>query len=149
MLLDSSQWKEAQHAFEQVRTRTDDTATMTASFGLAESLYRQQQWEPAQSVYESGMRQWPAEINLQPQMLIYLADVKSHLNKEPEARGLLEKFYNLYPTRPEASSVLIQIGDSWRQVSNGSCEDSLRSRHPPVCRQPARGDGENAAGRIG
>jgi TolA-binding protein len=118
VLLDSSQWKEAQHAFEQVRTRTDDTRlTMTASFGLAESLYRQQQWEPAQSVYESGMRQWPAEINLQPQMLIYLADVKSHLNKEPEARGLLEKFYNLYPTRPEASSVLIQIGDSWRQVS--------------------------------
>lgn len=135
VLLDSAQWKEAEHAFEQVGAHTDDSRlVMPATFGLAEALYRQQQWESAQSVYESGMRQWPTGIDVQPQMLIFLADIKTHLKKEPEARGLLEKFYNLYPTRPEAPSVLLHIGDSWRQVSR---IDRAKTLYASVIRQYA------------
>jgi TolA-binding protein len=118
VLLEGGQWKEAQHAFQQVKKRTDDERLIVpATFALAEALSRAQQWEQAQSVYESGIRRWPAAFKGHPDSILLLADVKIHLRKHAEARALLEQFYNLYPTHAEAPTALIRVGDSWRQTA--------------------------------
>lgn len=116
VLLEGAQWKDAVHAFQQVKTRTEDERLIVpAMFGLAEALARAKQWDKAHSAYESGGRQWPAAFKLHPESMLLFADVKVHLQKHAEARALLAQFYNLHPHHTEAPSALIQIGDSWRQ----------------------------------
>jgi TolA-binding protein len=118
VFLEGTQWKDAVLAFQQVKKRSEDERLIVpATFGLAEALGRAQQWEKAQSAYESGIRQWPAAFKLRPESMLLFAEVKAHLQKHAEARALLEQFYNLYPNRAEAPSALIQIGDSWRQAA--------------------------------
>jgi len=118
VFLEGAQWKDAVHAFQQVKTRTEDEQLIVpATFGLAEALARAKQWDKAQSAYESGVRQWPAAFKLRPDSMLLFADVKVHLQKHAEARALLGQFYNLHPHHAEAPSALIQIGDSWRQAA--------------------------------
>ena len=118
VLLEGAQWKDAVHAFQQVKARTEEERLIvSATFGLAEALARAQQWDKAQSVYESGVRQWPGAFKLRPDSMLLFADVKVHLQKHAEARVLLGQFYNLHPHHADAPSALIQIGDSWRQAA--------------------------------
>ena len=116
VFLEGGEWKDAEHAFQQVKKRTDDERLVVpATFALAEALGRSKRWEKAQSVYESGIRRWPAAFKRRPESILLFADVKLNLQKHGEARALLEQFYNLYPTHAEAPSALIRVGDSWRQ----------------------------------
>ena len=118
VFLEGTQWKDAVQAFQQVKTRSEDERLIVpATFGLAEALARAQQWDKAQSAYESGIRRWPAAFKLRPESMLLFADVKVHLQKHAEARALLEQFYNLYPNHAEAPSALVRIGDSWRQAA--------------------------------
>ena len=118
VFLEGGQWKEAEHAFQQVKKRTDDERLIVpATFGLAEALGRSKQWDKAQSAYEAGIRRWPAAFKRRPESILLFADVKLHVQKHAEARALLEQFYNLYPTHAEAPAALIRVGDSWRQTS--------------------------------
>jgi TolA-binding protein len=118
VFLEGGQWKDAEHAFQQVKKRTDDERLIVpATFALAEALGRAKQWDKAQSAYESGIRRWPAAFKRRPESILLFADVKLHIQKHAEARALLEQFYNLYPTHAEAPTALIRVGDSWRQTA--------------------------------
>lgn len=114
--LETGQWKEAEHTFQQVKKRTDDERLIVpATFALAEALSRAKQWEKAQAAYDTGIRRWPAAFKQRPGSILLFADVKFHLQKYADARAVLEQLYNLYPTHAEAPTALIRIGDSWRQ----------------------------------
>jgi TolA-binding protein len=118
VFLEGGQWKDAEHAFQQVKKRTDDERLIVpATFALAEALARAKQWDKAQSAYETGIRRWPHAFKRRAESILLFADVKLHLQKHAEARALLEQFYNLYPTHVEAPTALIRVGDSWRQTA--------------------------------
>jgi TolA-binding protein len=117
VFLEEAQWKDAEHAFQQVRTRTEDDRLLSlATVGLAEALVRAKQWDKAQSAYESGIQRWPTVFKAHPESMLLFADVEMNFRKHAEARAIWEQFYNLYPAHTEAPSTLIRIGDSWRQA---------------------------------
>ena len=108
-------WSDAEHAFAQVRTRSEhDQLLQGATLGLAHALYRQQRFSDAQSMYDLTYRRWPSLLKADPLALQRFAFTQVKLHHEAAARELLLLFYNLYPRHEYAPAALLQLAESFR-----------------------------------
>lgn len=112
-------WSEAEHAFSNVRTRTEqDPLLQAATLGLAHAFYRQQRYADAQPLFDLAYRRWPRLVKADPLALQRFALTEIRLQHEASARELLLLLYNLYPRYEHTPAALLHLADSLRAGAN-------------------------------
>ncbi|MGE3152794.1 MAG: tetratricopeptide repeat protein [Nitrospiraceae bacterium] len=111
--LAAQEWKQARHAFHQVRTGTEqETLVQWATLGEAAAHYGEGRWEEAAALAESVMRRWPMAFRACPSCLLELAEIENKYGRGKAARQLWSIFVNLYPRDERASRALLAWGES-------------------------------------
>lgn len=112
-------WSEAEHAFSNVRTRSEyEPLLQGATLGLAHALYRQQRYADAQPLFEFAYRRWPHLVKADPLAIQRFAVTEIRLQHDASARKLLLLLYNLYPRHEHAPAALLQLAESLRASAN-------------------------------
>ena len=112
-------WSEAEHAFSNVRTRTEHEPLLQgATLGMAHALYRQQRYADAQPLFDLAYRRWPRLVKADPLALQRFAVTEIRLQHEASARELLLLLYNLYPRHEHTPAALLQLAESLRAGAN-------------------------------
>lgn len=112
-------WSEAEHAFSNVRTRTEyEPLLQGATLGMAHALYRQQRYADAQPLFDLAYRRWPRLVKADPLALQRFAVTEIRLQHEASARELLLLLYNLYPRHEHTPAALLQLAESLRAGAN-------------------------------
>ncbi len=112
-------WSEAEHAFSNVRTRTEHEPLLQgATLGMAHALYRQQRYADAQPLFDLAYRRWPRLVKADPLALQRFAVTEIRLQHEASARELLLLLYNLYPRHEHTPAALLQLAESLRASAN-------------------------------
>lgn len=112
-------WSEAEHAFSNVRTRTEHEPLLQgATLGLAHALYRQQRYSDAQPLFDLAYRRWPRLVKADPLAIHRFAVTEIRLQHEASARELLLLLYNLYPRYEHTPAALLQLAESLRAGAN-------------------------------
>jgi tetratricopeptide (TPR) repeat protein len=108
-------WSDAEHAFANVRKRSEDEQLLQgATLGLAHTLFRAQRFFEAQPIYDISYRRWPHLLRGDPLSLQQYAVTQVKLHHEASARELMLLFYNLYPRHEYASTALLHVAESLR-----------------------------------
>ncbi|MGB4068323.1 MAG: tetratricopeptide repeat protein, partial [Nitrospira sp.] len=108
-------WSDAEHAFANVRKRSEDEQLLQgATLGLAHALFREQRVSEAQPIYDISYRRWPHLLRGDPLSLQQYAVTQVKLHHEASARELMLLFYNLYPRHEYAPTALLHIAESLR-----------------------------------
>ncbi len=108
-------WSDAEHAFADVRKRSEDESLLQgATLALAHALFREQRVSDAQSLYELSYRRWPDLLRHDPVSLQRYAMVQAKLHHEASARELMLLFYNLFPRHEFASTALLHVAEGLR-----------------------------------
>ncbi len=108
-------WSDAEHAFADVRKRSeDDQLLQGATLGLAHTLFRAQRFSEAEPIYDVGYRRWPHLLREDPLALQRYAVTQVKLRHEASARELMLLFYNLYPRHEYAATALLHVAESLR-----------------------------------
>lgn len=112
-------WSDAEHAFANVRTRSEQEPLLQgATLGLAHALYRQQRYADAQPLFDLAYRRWPHLVKADPLAIQRFAVTEIKLQHEASARELLLLLYNLYPRHEHAPAALLQLAESLRAGAN-------------------------------
>lgn len=112
-------WSEAEHAFSNVRTRTEHEPLLQgATLGMAHALYRQQRYADAQPLFDLAYRRWPRLVKADPLALQRFAVTEIRLQHEASAREFLLLLYNLYPRHEHTPAALLQLAESLRAGAN-------------------------------
>ncbi|MBS0151675.1 MAG: tetratricopeptide repeat protein [Nitrospira sp.] len=112
-------WREAEHAFSNVRARSEHEPLLQgATLGMAHALYRQQRYSDAQPLFDFAYRRWPRLVKADPLALQRFALSEIRLQHETSARELLLLLYNLYPRHEYAPAALLQLAESLRAGAN-------------------------------
>ena len=112
-------WNEAEHAFANVRTRSEHEPLLQgATLGLAHALYRQQRYSDAQPLFTLAYRRWPHLVKADPLAIQRFAVTEIRLQHDASARELLLLLYNLYPRHEHAPAALLQLAESLRASAN-------------------------------
>lgn len=110
-----SKWKDAEHAYANVRKRSeDDRLLQGATLGLAHALFRQRRFAEAHIFYDLSYRRWPTLFRGDPLALQWYAVTQVELHHEAPVRELMMLFYNLYPHHEYAPAALLQAAESFR-----------------------------------
>jgi TolA-binding protein len=120
--LATQEWKQALHAFQQVRTGTEqEDLVQWATLGAAAAQYGVGRLQEAASLYEFAMRRWLHVFRGCPSCLLELADIERKQGQAQAARQLWSSFVNLYPRDERAPRALLEWGESLhegRQLSS-------------------------------
>lgn len=124
--LATQEWKQALHAFQQVRTGTEqEDLVQWATLGAAAAQYGAGRMQEAASLYESAMRRWPHVFRGCPSCLLELADIEREQGQAQAARQLWSSFVNLYPRDERAPAALLLWADSLHQSRQLSASEML------------------------
>jgi tetratricopeptide (TPR) repeat protein len=108
-------WSDAEHAFANVRKRSEDEQLLQgATLGLAHALFREQRFSEAQPIYDISYRRWPHLLRGDPLSLQQYAVTQVKLHHEASARELMLLFYNLHPRHEYAPTALLHVAESLR-----------------------------------
>jgi tetratricopeptide (TPR) repeat protein len=108
-------WNDAEHAFTNVRKRSEDEQLLQgATVGLAHALFREQRFSEAQPIYDITYRRWPHLLRGDPLSLQRYAVTQVKLHHEASARELMLLFYNLHPRHEYAPTALLHVAESLR-----------------------------------
>lgn len=112
-------WSDAEHAFVNLRKRSDhDPVLRYGNMGLAHALFRQQRISEAHAFYEFGYRRWPEAFRLEPVAVHRYAVTLVALHRETAAQELMVLFYNLYPRNADAPTALLYVADNAAAMSD-------------------------------
>ncbi|TKB61121.1 MAG: tetratricopeptide repeat protein [Nitrospira sp.] len=108
-------WSDAEHAFANVRKRSEDEQLLQgATLGLAHALFRAQRFSEAQPIYTLSYQRWPHLLRGDPLSLQRYAVTQVKLHQEASARELMLLFYNLYPRHEYAPAALLHVAEGLR-----------------------------------
>lgn len=108
-------WSDAEHAFANVRKRSEDEQLLQgATLGLAHALFRAQRFSEAQPIYTLSYQRWPHLLRGDPLSLQRYAITQVKLHQEASARELMLLFYNLYPRHEYAPAALLHVAEGLR-----------------------------------
>jgi tetratricopeptide (TPR) repeat protein len=108
-------WSDAEHAFANVRKRTEDEPLLQrATLGLAHTLFNEQRFSEAQPIYEISYRRWPSLLRGDPLSLQRYAVTQMKLHHEASARELMLLLYNLFPRHEYAPAALLHVAEGLR-----------------------------------
>ncbi|MGZ8375206.1 MAG: tetratricopeptide repeat protein [Nitrospira sp.] len=108
-------WSDAEHAFANVRRRSEDEQLLQgATLGLAHALFREQRFSEAQPIYNLSYQRWPHLLRGDPLSLQRYAVTQVKLHQEVSARELMLLFYNLYPRHEYAPAALLHVAEGLR-----------------------------------
>ena len=108
-------WSDAEHAFANVRKRSEDEQLLQgATLGLAHALFREQRFSEAQPIYNLSYQRWPHLLRGDPLSLQRYAVTQVKLHQEVSARELMLLFYNLYPRHEYAPAALLHVAEGLR-----------------------------------
>ncbi|HEU4683466.1 MAG TPA: tetratricopeptide repeat protein [Nitrospira sp.] len=129
------QWKEAERAFQGIRTNaSDDRMLLHATRGLAGTLHGARRDEEARPLYDVLYRRWPAILKQDPTLLAQYCGVLFDTNHLLQARDICTLFGNLYPLREDAGAALLRTGDSCRRLGQQKCSElfylTVRRQYP-------------------
>ncbi len=108
-------WSDAEHAFANVRKRSEDEQLLQgATLGLAHALFSEQRFSDAQPIYNLSSQRWPQLLRGDPLLLQGYAVTQVKLHQEISARELMLLFYNLYPRHEYAPVALLHVAEGLR-----------------------------------
>lgn len=114
-------WSEAEHAFVNVRKRSDtDALLQQATVGLAHVLFLQRRLAEAQAFYELSHRRWPNLFRQDARAVQRYALTEVELGHEAPARELMLLFYNVHPRHDFAATALLHVAESLATTSKPS-----------------------------
>lgn len=114
-------WRDAEHAFMNLRKRSDhDSVLRHGNMGLAHALFRQERVSEAHAFYEFGYRRWPQDFRLEPSAIRRYASTLAALHRDTAARELRMLFYNLYPRHTDAPAMLLDVADNVAGMSSSA-----------------------------
>ena len=120
-LMAMRRWREAEHAFMNLRKRSDqDVLSQYAAVGLAHSMYRQDRISEAHTVYDLTYRRWPGIFRRDPQAIHRYAQTQVALHHDASAREVMLLLYNLYPRHEQAPAALLYVAESMAAMSESS-----------------------------
>lgn len=112
-----NKWREAEHRFQNLKDHAGNTVVLQyATLGLADTLYTEGQSQDALAFYEEVYARWPEFFKKRPQSFLKFIDTAMALGQDHLGRRLSTTLYNMYPQMPEASLLLVRIGDSFRRA---------------------------------
>ncbi|NGZ59670.1 MAG: hypothetical protein CV081_04095 [Nitrospira sp. LK265] len=105
-------WSDAEHAFVDVRKRSEDEQSLqAATLGLAHALFRMQRFSEAQPIFDIAYRRWPHFLRGDPLSLQRYAVTQLNLRHAASARELMLLLYNLYPRHEYAPAALLHVAE--------------------------------------
>lgn len=108
-------WSDAEHAFANVRKRSeDDQLLQGATLGLAHALFREQRFSDAEPIYDISYRRWPHLLRSDPLSLRRYALTRMKLHHDASAREFMLLYYNLYPRDEYAPTALLHVAEGLR-----------------------------------
>lgn len=108
-------WSDAEHAFANVRKRSeDDQLLQGATLGQAHALFREQRFADAEPIYDISYRRWPHLLRSDPLSLRRYAMTHMKLHHEASARELMLLYFNLYPRDEYAPTALLHVAEGLR-----------------------------------
>jgi tetratricopeptide (TPR) repeat protein len=111
----TGRWRDAEHAFANVRKRSENQQLLQGStLGLAHALFRQTRFSDAQAFYDLSYRRWPELLRGDPIALQRYAVTEVELHHDASARELMLLFYNLYPRHGYAPRALLHVAENLR-----------------------------------
>jgi len=117
-LLGMKKWNDANKTFELIRKQTTDPHLLAhASIGSGHALYRQGLIGEADRLYATAHQRWGPVFRRQPYGLLRYAGTSLALNRPPLVRQLWLQFYNLFPSRPEAPEVSLELADASQRAN--------------------------------
>jgi TolA-binding protein len=140
-------WSDAEHAFANVRSRSEHEPLLQgATLGLAHALYRQQRYADAQPLFDLAYRRWPHLVKADPLVIQRFAVTEIRLQHEASARELLLLLYNLYPRHEHAPAALLQLAESLRASANQRLSEFVYALIPTL--YPYSPEASNAKLRL-
>lgn len=131
--LSAGKWKDAEHAFVDLRKRSeDDPLLQGATLGLAHALFKQQRFSDAQPMYELSYRRWPHRVKSDPVALQQYAVTEVKLRHDASARDLMLLFYNLYPRHDYAPMALLHVAETLRRADQRSLAEFMYAFIPSM-----------------
>ena len=126
-------WSDAEHAFANLRKRSDhDQLLRHGNMGLAHALFRQQRFAEAHTFYEFGYRRWPETFRLEPSAVHRYAVTLAALHRDTAARDLMLLLYNLYPRHADAPTALLYVADHAVAMSNAATAEFFYALIPAL-----------------
>lgn len=129
----TGKWRDAEHAFANLRKRSeDDQLLQGATLGLAQALFRQQRFSEAQPMYELSYRRWPHLVKGNPVALQQYAVTEVKLRHDVSARDLMLLFYNLYPRHDYAPMALLHVAENLRRADQRPLAEFMYALIPSI-----------------
>ncbi|HEX2055751.1 MAG TPA: tetratricopeptide repeat protein [Nitrospiraceae bacterium] len=117
-LLGMKKWNDAYKTFELIRKQATDPHLLAhASIASGHALYRQGLIGEADRLYATAYQRWGPVFRRQPYGLLRYAGTSLALNRPAIVRQLWLQFYNLFPSRPEAPEVLLELADTYQRAN--------------------------------
>lgn len=133
-------WSDAEHAFANVRKRSEDEPLLQgATVGLAHALFREQRYVDAQPIYTLTYQRWPHLLRGNPLSLQQYAVTQVKLRQEVPARKLMLLFYNLYPRHEYAPTALLYVAEGLRAGAKPMLAEFVYALIPSLYPQSASG----------
>lgn len=132
-LMATGKWRDAEHAFANMRKRSEsDSLLQGATVGLAHALFRQQRLAEAQPIYDLSYRRWPHLVKGDPVTLQRYAITEAHVHHDVSARDLMLLFYNLYPRHGYAPKALLHVAETLRSAGQAPLAEFVYALIPSI-----------------
>lgn len=129
----TGKWREAEHAFANLRKRSDnDHMLQGATVGLAHALFRQKRLAEAQPFYDLSYRRWPHLVKGDPVTLQRHAVTEAQLHHDVSARDMMLLFYNLYPRHEYAPRALLHVAENLRSAGRRPLAEFVYALIPSI-----------------
>lgn len=129
-------WREAEHAFANVRKQSDHEPLLQgATLGLAHALFRQRRLSEAQAYYELSYRRWANLFKLDPLAIQRYAATQVEQRHWDSARELMLLFFNLYPRHEYAPTAVLNVAESLRSASKPALAEFFYALVPSLYAQ--------------
>lgn len=112
----AKKWKEAAQTLKSLRNEPLDAVSRSwMTLGLAQAMYGLGRRADAAEYFQILEDKWPERLRQNATALLHAGDLAYGTGRHEAARKLRLQFYSLYPTHPQAPSLVIAVGDSFRK----------------------------------
>lgn len=143
----AKKWTEAAQTLKALRSEPlDNVSRGWMTLGIAQAMYGLGRRADANEYFQQLEEKWPERLRQNATALLHAGDLAQGTGRHEEARTLRMLFYNLYPTHPQAPSLVIAVGDSFRKY--GDLKQAERMYGLVIERHPATTEAQMARLRL-
>ena len=120
MLIEEGKLDEAYKTFQALLRKSSQNADAKVGlFKIATRYYELRDYPKALKIFEDVIKRWPDELNEQPEVNFFIAEIYFNRKQYSQARRFYFNLVNLAPQSPNAHQGLNRIGDTYLLENDG------------------------------